>query len=201
MWLSISNLRNVPNSLLLYARIIAYGEQLYEIDDSDDEYEILRSAQDTVYFQEKVKIFEKTFGIHQLQKLVSGFESERLNPTPSDLLSFKSALDEFKIRHQTLAQRIEDTYTVGNAMLDYLEKQLIIDYHLRGDQELLETEHPDLIDKAKKFLGFELYYDLSVEQSELEEGHPARGRLFEKSEQLKEQLGKILEREKKDGQS
>ena len=56
-----------------------------------------------------------------------------------------------------------------------------------------------MIDKAKKFLGYELYYDLSVEQSELEEEHPARGRLFEKSEQLKEQLGKILEREKKDG--
>jgi len=33
---------------------------------------------------------------------------------------------------------------------------------LRGEQEILEKEHPALADKAKKWLGYELYYDLSV---------------------------------------
>jgi hypothetical protein len=46
-------------------------------------------------------------------------------------------------------------------MLDYLEKQIIIDYHLRGEQQELEKEHAELAEKAKKYLGFELYYELS----------------------------------------
>ena len=47
-------------------------------------------------------------------------------------------------------------------MLDYLEKQIIIDYHLRGEQTELEKEHPDIAEKAKKYLGFEFYYELST---------------------------------------
>jgi hypothetical protein len=43
-------------------------------------------------------------------------------------------LDEFKTRHQTLSDKIEATYRIGNQMLDYLEKQIILDYHLRGEQ-------------------------------------------------------------------
>lgn len=46
-------------------------------------------------------------------------------------------------------------------MLDYLEKQIIIDYHLRGEQAELEKEHPEVAEKAKKYLGFEMYYELS----------------------------------------
>jgi hypothetical protein len=67
-------------------------------------------------------------------------------------------LDEFKTMHKTLADKIEDTYTIGNQMCDYLEKQIILDYHLRGEQSLLEEEYPDLAKEAKKYLGLELYY-------------------------------------------
>ena len=70
-------------------------------------------------------------------------------------------MDEFKTRHKTLADEIEETYRVGNFMLDYLEKQMILDYHLRGEQDVLEKENSELADKAKKYLGFELYYELS----------------------------------------
>jgi uncharacterized membrane protein YwzB len=41
-------------------------------------------------------------------------------------------MEDFKTRHQTLADTIEATYKIGNFMLDYLEKQIILDYHLRG---------------------------------------------------------------------
>ena len=38
LWMSISNLRNVPHSLLLYTRITEYGfDDLFEI--SENEYE------------------------------------------------------------------------------------------------------------------------------------------------------------------
>jgi len=45
LWLSISNLRNVPNSLLLYSRISDYAsEDLFEISEDEDEFEVLRRA-------------------------------------------------------------------------------------------------------------------------------------------------------------
>ncbi len=46
---------------------------------------------------------------------------------------YADILDEFETRHKTLSDKIEQTYRVGNLMLDYLEKQIIIDYHLRGE--------------------------------------------------------------------
>lgn len=77
----------------------------------------------------------------------------------NDLVLYTMLLEEFETRHKTLSDKIEDTYRVGNMMLDYLEKQIILDYHLRGEQDELEKEHPELAETAKKYLGFELYYD------------------------------------------
>jgi hypothetical protein len=80
-----------------------------------------------------------------------------------DLKRTMQTLDEFKTRHATITQSIEETYRIGNRLLDYCEKQLIIDYHLKGEQEKLLTNFPHLADKAKKFLGFELFFELSVQ--------------------------------------
>ena len=82
----------------------------------------------------------------------------------NDLALYSMLLDEFKTRHQTLSDKIEATYRIGNLMRDYLEKQIILDYHLRGEQQLLEKDHPELVEKAKKYLGFELYYELTKDQ-------------------------------------
>jgi hypothetical protein len=67
-----------------------------------------------------------------------------------------------RTRHKTLSDEIEATYKIGNFMLDYLEKQMILDYRLRGEEANLEKEHSDLAEKAKKYLGYELYYELST---------------------------------------
>jgi len=70
-------------------------------------------------------------------------------------------LDEFHTRHATINQSINDTYRIGNKLLEFIEKQVIIDYHLMGKQEKLEKEYPELVKKAQKFLGFETFYELS----------------------------------------
>jgi len=70
------------------------------------------------------------------------------------------SVDEFKTRHLTIKQNISETYRIGNRLLDYIEKQLIVDYHLRGEQQLLESNFPQLAEKAKIFLGHENYYEL-----------------------------------------
>ena len=48
--------------------------------------------------------------------------------------------------------------------MDYVEKQMIIDYHLRGEQQRLEREFPEIAKKAKKFLGYEMYFELSINE-------------------------------------
>jgi hypothetical protein len=42
LWMSISNLRNVPHSLLLYSRIADYADDMFQISEDEDEYEVLR---------------------------------------------------------------------------------------------------------------------------------------------------------------
>ena len=66
LWMSISNLRNVPDSLLLFSRITDFTEDLFELESSDDEYEILKASSSEVYASEKIREFEKTFGIDDL---------------------------------------------------------------------------------------------------------------------------------------
>lgn len=48
--MSISNLRNVPNSLLLFSRITEYADDIFEIDEDEDEYEVLRRVNQSIYF-------------------------------------------------------------------------------------------------------------------------------------------------------
>ena len=62
-------------------------------------------------------------------------------------------VDEFKTRHTTITDSINDTYRIGNKLLDYVEKQVIIDFHLKGKQAYMEEKYPKLTEKAKKFLG------------------------------------------------
>ena len=50
----------------------------------------------------------------------------------SDLKRMKHVVDEFKTRYATITNSIENTYFIGNKLLDYIEKQIIIDYHLKG---------------------------------------------------------------------
>lgn len=81
----------------------------------------------------------------------------------SDLNLYATVLDEFETRHKTLSDKIDHTYRIGNLMKDYLEKQIILDYKLRGETAQLETEHPELAEFAKKYLGLEMYSDLTMQ--------------------------------------
>ena len=83
-------------------------------------------------------------------------------------------VDEFQTRHATINESITSTYRIGNQLQSFIEKQIIIDYHIMGKQEKLETDYPHLIKKAKKFLGFESYFELKSQPSgvPLDNQHP-----------------------------
>lgn len=78
MWLSVSNLRNVHNTLLLFSRVADNAQvNLLEISEDEDQFEVLRRDPSEIYFVEKMRVFEKTFGIDQLQALVEKLENQR----------------------------------------------------------------------------------------------------------------------------
>ena len=69
---------------------------------------------------------------------------------------------DFRTRHTTITDSIADAYRIGNQLLDYVEKQVIIDYHLKGNQAKMEKEQPKMAAKAKKWFGMQMYFDLTV---------------------------------------
>ena len=79
----------------------------------------------------------------------------------SDLQTKNEAFAEFKARNKSINERIDETYRIGNQMTDYLEKQIILDHHFRGEQDLFEQEYPHLKAKAQELLGQDTYFDCS----------------------------------------
>jgi len=78
LWLSVSNLRNVPDSLLLFTRIHDYASDMFEVSDDESQAEILRRSKTDTYYVEKVRAFEKAFGIDKLEELVSKITDVKL---------------------------------------------------------------------------------------------------------------------------
>lgn len=54
------------------------------------------------------------------------------------------------------------TSKIGSKLDEYLEKQIILDFHFRGEQDVFEAEYGNLIDKAHNLLGEDLYDKLSA---------------------------------------
>jgi hypothetical protein len=82
-------------------------------------------------------------------------------------------------------------------MLDYLEKQIIIDYHLRGEQAELEKEHPEVAEKAKKYFGLEMYYELSNEDKPLSPDSNKFKYIMQKAEEQNKKFHNDMENYKK----
>ena len=105
-------------------------------------------------------------------------------------------VDEFKTRHTTITHSINDTYRIGNKLLDYVEKQVIIDFHLRGEQAKMEEKYPKLVKKAQKFLGMQAYFDLSVSQikgMEMSSEDPYYSMLMKKQDAIQSMIAKDYE--------
>ena len=49
LWLSISNLSNVPHSLLLIARVYDFNSGMFKIDENEHEEEVLRRDRESLY--------------------------------------------------------------------------------------------------------------------------------------------------------
>ena len=77
LWLSISNKRNVPHSLLLIIRLHDFNTSNFQIDDNETEAEILRRSKSDAYYIESVRAFEKAFGMDKLERIISETQAKR----------------------------------------------------------------------------------------------------------------------------
>lgn len=184
LWLSISNLRNVPHSLLLITRVNDFAKEILKNDEDVQLDEVMRQVSNIcliiLFFQriheeqdlEYMKKFERTFAIDQLEEFVLKMIEHRrdieFNPqqkqyqfTADEYIKHTDAIDEFKTRHSTISNEIDKSNQIGLKLEDYLHSQIIIDFHFRGEQDVFEAEYPNLIDKAQDLLGEDLYTELS----------------------------------------
>lgn len=70
---------------------------------------------------------------------------------------------------------------------------MILDYHFRGEQDLFESEHPELKDKALKMMGPVLYYDLTAYNHPLVEATSHFKSLWKFHEQVEASVDKELQ--------
>lgn len=70
LWLSISNLNNVPHSLLIATRVNDFHSQEFEVDSNETSEEILRRSKSDTYYLESVKVFEQSFAIRKLDEVI-----------------------------------------------------------------------------------------------------------------------------------
>lgn len=83
LWLSISNLRNVPHSLLLFARVNDFTSNMFEMDNDETYDEVLRRSKTDAYYIESLRVFEKAFGMDRLDELIEEM-TKRYNETEYD---------------------------------------------------------------------------------------------------------------------
>ena len=168
---------------------------------------MLRSAETEIYFTEKFRIFEKTFGIEELHDMVKRIDQARKEHTidpmtgrfifsKKELEIHQTALEEFKMRHNALSEKIFNTYKIGNRILDLIEKQIIVDYHLRGQQQALFEENPKLEKVAKKLLGYEDFYAFASAPEGVTKDDPKYHRLLDLANSLNVKLEQEIEKYK-----
>jgi len=75
-----------------------------------------------------------------------------------------------------------------------LEKQIIIDYHLRGEQQELFEENPRLEKVAKKLLGYEDFYAFVSQSGPVSKEDPKYKRLLELAQKLNVKIEKEIEK-------
>ena len=106
-----------------------------------------------------MKRFEKAFALdrieEQVTRIVKGRQEIQFSPsegrfqfTPEFYKSHFDAMDDFETRHGTIKSEIDTSETIGLKLEDFLENQIILDFHFRGEQDFFEAEYEYLIEKA-----------------------------------------------------
>jgi len=193
-WSTLSNLRNVPDTLLILCRIIKFANIKSSVDHYSDEYLILRRCPNEIYYYEKKKMFEETLAVDELKSLVEIIKRRRrlhkdgTEFTGDDLKNYAILLKTLRDRFNDFNIEIETTYRLGNKLIDFVSNSIIVSYHMDGKQKQLEEEAPELADRAKEILGNEFYYSFPHDKEKLKSDSKYVIKLNERKNELERQL-------------
>lgn len=170
MWQAISNLKNVPDSLLLYCRLNEFAEDLYRTNYIENEADVVEMIQ--YNYEYKKRVLEEFFGIDHINQCLAKLETLRAkqiedpgsleaatphsdikNPTNSELFDLlrksKKALKEFQFRHRSVVDEIEEIDKKNDDQLDQLERLIILGFLDRKEQHILQERYNDIYSHFK----------------------------------------------------
>jgi len=189
IWLALSNLNSVPDSLLLYSRIAQMSYDLYAED--IEGHMLLKKNLEEEYYHDKLNLFNRTFAIDEVNEYYNSIiDEERMKEdenrglklkddiTYEDLERGEALLDEFKHRHNAIESSsfVDETgddmpnhvLKMSQQTLEQLEDLISMTYYENGMLKELEDSHPELYERAKDKI-FPLYYFMTDEkEKELE---------------------------------
>lgn len=190
VWMSMSNLKNVPNSLLLVSRLYDYTLPKFENNEDLDQYEILRRCPHEIYFVEKQRVFEKTYGLDDLRKILA-MKRGQYNVSKAELEMYSKVIGVFKRKQQNIQGYIQTTYQKGKVVSDYMEKKLALN-HLKLKAQKEDSKEKGRVRKAaKKMIGNETYDMLDTEDADIHEKVEKKIQTMEA--ELEEQFASITE--------
>lgn len=194
VWHTLSNLNNVPNSLLLYIRLVKYADISNSGRTITDESEILRRVKNEIFFYEKQRIYERALCINSLSTLLNMINERRRYSefSASELHTYASLLKTMRLRNKILSEEMSNAYRHGKKMVTYIENIIFLDYLMNGKSKELEEQHPHLAEKAKEIFGNEFYFSIPTSAEELKNNPKILTKLIERKEEIEEQLDDTL---------
>ena len=195
-WHTLSNLRNVSDSLLLFSRVIRFTNVSPTEDLKLDEYQILKRCPNEIYYYEKHKVFEETLALDELKSLLAiislKYEKDGTDFSAGDLDNYAQLLGKLRTRFNEFNNEIEDTFRIGSEIDEYIENTIIIHYLMEWKLKDFEKEHPSLVEKAKEIFGNEFYYSIPDNKEKLKSDQKMFNKIEERKNEIEFQLNELL---------
>jgi len=191
MWQSISNLANIPDTLLLFCRLLEFAEDLKRYNYSEKEEDMIkRIKSNTEYFERKKKL-EEYLGLSKLKAEKRKFilaeldvilknkdtkekdtneelQSEKKPLTIKDYREFQTSLADFKIRHKSIVQPVNKIYEEFDELLDELHQNIVIGYFERKEDKIMKIREHKYFMPMEFLNSEELKYDLKRHKKDKE---------------------------------
>lgn len=185
MYQAISNLNNVPDSLLIFCRLNEFANDLYRINMFEQEMDLIKRLGSKKGYNARKRRLEEYLGMAQVKdslgelfnsrvlvqanpKFIDGQNDEgKIDPQEiikadmmttkkeyelEDFKRYSNALDEYKIRHNSIIKEVDSIYNELDFLLEELEQNVILGYLDRKElDEIPKIQHLNLnIERIKQ---------------------------------------------------
>lgn len=170
MWQAISNLNNVPDTLLIFCRLNEFAEDLYRINYFEQEIDLIKRLGSYKLYLQRKRRLEEYLGMAKVKECISELieakglikdkddsseqkhedidnlseeKKEEIMKDEDSILSidkyrkYKNALREFKLRHNSIVDEIDNVNTTSDKLLEELEQCVILGYLDRKELDVL----------------------------------------------------------------